>query len=52
MVLPWLLNSLDVDLLGSVVYSDLAIDVWNDLKEGFSQSNGTRLFQIKHSIAS
>ena len=52
MVLSWLLNSVDSNLGNSIIYSDLASDVWKDLKERFGQNNAPRLFQIKRNISS
>ena len=52
MILSWILNSLDQDIADSVIYSDTAHDIWEDLKERFSQSNVPRIFQIQRDIAS
>ena len=51
-VLSWILNSLSKDLTTSVIYAELAYDVWRDLKERFSQSNAPRIFQIQRAICS
>uniref|UniRef100_A0A2N9GQC0 Reverse transcriptase Ty1/copia-type domain-containing protein n=1 Tax=Fagus sylvatica TaxID=28930 RepID=A0A2N9GQC0_FAGSY len=40
MVLSWILNSLSKEISASVIYLDTSIEVWKDLKERFSQSNG------------
>lgn len=52
MVLSWILNSLEQDIADSVIYSDTAHDIWQDLEERFSQSNAPRIFQIQRDIAS
>ncbi|KAF8391693.1 hypothetical protein HHK36_024002 [Tetracentron sinense] len=52
MVSSWLLNSINLDLAHSVLYTDFAYEIWTDLKERFSQSNAPRIFQIKRSISS
>eukprot|EP00268_Persea_americana_P016235 TRINITY_DN17686_c0_g3_i1.p1 TRINITY_DN17686_c0_g3~~TRINITY_DN17686_c0_g3_i1.p1 ORF type:complete len:115 (+),score=6.50 TRINITY_DN17686_c0_g3_i1:121-465(+) len=49
MVLSWLLNSLTPEI--TVIYSDTAQSVWEDLEERFSQgNNATRIYQIKRTI--
>ncbi|XP_034212751.1 uncharacterized protein LOC117625270 [Prunus dulcis] len=52
MIISWILNSLDHDIADSVIYSDTAHDIWEDLKECLSQSNVPRIFQIERDIAS
>uniref|UniRef100_A0A2N9GZ55 Integrase catalytic domain-containing protein n=1 Tax=Fagus sylvatica TaxID=28930 RepID=A0A2N9GZ55_FAGSY len=52
MVLSWLLNSLSKEISASVIYLDTAFEVWQDLKERFSQSNGPRVYQLQKAIAS
>ena len=51
MVLSWILNSLTQDLVGSVIFSTTAQEVWEDLRDRFSQSNAPRIFQIERDIA-
>lgn len=51
MILSWILNALSSDLASSVVYSDTAKDIWDDLRERFSQKNITRIFEIRRDIA-
>ncbi|CAL9005330.1 unnamed protein product [Prunus brigantina] len=50
MVLSWLLHSVHPDIASSVLYSDTAAAVWNDLKDRFSQSNNSRIYQIRQEI--
>ncbi|KAA8547236.1 hypothetical protein F0562_003900 [Nyssa sinensis] len=50
MVKAWLLNSLSKDISASVIYCDLAKDIWVELKERFSQVNGRRMFQLEQEI--
>ena len=52
MVLSWLLNSLSSEISTSVIYLDTTFEVWQDLKERFSQSNGPRVYQLQKAIAS
>ncbi|CAL5346093.1 unnamed protein product [Camellia sinensis] len=51
MILPWILNSLTMDLTDSVIYSNTAQEVWEDLRDRFSRSNVPRIFQIERDIA-
>ncbi|KAI5332620.1 hypothetical protein L3X38_022749 [Prunus dulcis] len=50
MVLSWILNSVHPDIAGSVIYAETAAEVWNDLKERFSQGNDSRIYQIQQEI--
>ncbi|RVW39739.1 Retrovirus-related Pol polyprotein from transposon TNT 1-94 [Vitis vinifera] len=50
MILSWILNSLSQDLADSVIFSTTAQEVWEDLRDRFSQSNGPRIFQIEKDI--
>ncbi|RVW15472.1 Retrovirus-related Pol polyprotein from transposon RE1 [Vitis vinifera] len=51
MILSWILNSLSQDLADSVIFSTTAQEVWEDLRDHFSQSNAPRIFQIERDIA-
>ncbi|BFG29707.1 hypothetical protein CerSpe_159810 [Prunus speciosa] len=51
MILSWILNSITPDLADSVIYSTTAQEVWEDLRDRFSQSNAPRIFQIERDIA-
>ena len=46
MVLSWILHSLNPDIASSVLYCTNASMVWNNLKDRFSQSNDSRIYQI------
>ncbi|KAI4346192.1 hypothetical protein L6164_013264 [Bauhinia variegata] len=51
MVLSWILNAIHPDLAGSVIYAEAAAEVWEDLKERFSQGDDTKNFEIRQAIA-
>ena len=51
MILSWILNSITPELADSVIYSTTAQEVWEDLRDRFSQSNVPRIFQIERDIA-
>lgn len=52
LVLSWLANSLSKEIANSVLYIDLAKELWNELKEKYSESNEPRVFQLQRSISS
>ena len=52
MVLSWIINSLSKEISTSVIYLDTTFEVWQDLKERFTQSNGPRVYQLQKAIAS
>ncbi|BFG35181.1 hypothetical protein CerSpe_214550 [Prunus speciosa] len=52
MVLSWLLNKPEPDIADSVIYSTIAHEIWEDLRERFSQSNAPRIFQIQRDLSS
>ena len=51
MVLSWLINSMSKDLISSVIYLNTAQEVWIDLKNRFSQSNGLRVFELRRMVS-
>jgi 3-methyladenine DNA glycosylase AlkD len=51
MILSWILNSMTPELVDSVIYSTTTLEVWEDLRDRFSQSNAPRIFQIERDIA-
>ncbi|XP_073129375.1 uncharacterized protein [Henckelia pumila] len=51
MVLFWILNSVESDIAGSIIYTESATDIWNDLQERSSQRNDTRIFEIIQKIS-
>lgn len=51
MVMPWILNVLSSDIAESVLYSSTAEEVWKDLNDRFSQSNGAKLYQLQKEIS-
>jgi hypothetical protein len=51
MVLSWILNSVSQEIASSIIYIESAQEMWEDIKERFSQSNGPRIFQLQKAIA-
>ncbi|KAH0765533.1 hypothetical protein KY285_001404 [Solanum tuberosum] len=52
MVLAWLLNSLELEIRESVMYTDFADKLWLDIERRYGQANGTKVHQIRKEIAS
>ncbi|XP_073138009.1 uncharacterized protein [Henckelia pumila] len=51
-VISWLLNSVSKDISASILFAESALNIWNDLKDRFQQSNGPRIFQIRRELLS
>ena len=51
MVGTWLTNSVSPKLQSSIIYEDTALEIWNDLKNCFAQTNGPRVFNLQKDIA-
>ncbi|PKI77566.1 hypothetical protein CRG98_002020 [Punica granatum] len=52
LVISWIFNTLDLELQSSVAYATVAQDLWEDLRERYSQGNDTRIYQLKAEIGS
>ncbi|XP_073298324.1 uncharacterized protein [Primulina huaijiensis] len=50
LVSSWILNSVSLDIRPSIFYADIAVQIWIELKERFSQSNASKIYQLKQSI--
>ena len=44
MVTSWILNSISKDIIDSLMYIALAIEIWTNLRDFFRQSNAPRVF--------
>ena len=51
MVDTWLTNSVSPKIQASIVYEDTVLEIWNDLRDRFSQKNGPRIFNLQKQIA-
>ncbi|KAL5832564.1 hypothetical protein ACOSQ3_016238 [Xanthoceras sorbifolium] len=51
MVHSCIINTLSPEISDSVIYYSAAHEVWEDLRERFSQSNAPRIFEIQRDIA-
>jgi hypothetical protein len=52
LVLSWITNCLSRQIYATVLYAHTAKEVWDDLQQRYSQSNGTRVHHLKQAIAS
>lgn len=50
MVLSWILNFVNSEIAVSIIYTESAADVWDDLHDRFSQGNDMRIFEIHQEI--
>ncbi|XP_048433626.1 uncharacterized protein LOC125474234 [Pyrus x bretschneideri] len=50
LVKSWLLNCVSKDIRASVIYNNVAVDIWNELKEQISHTNSVHLFHIEQEI--
>ncbi|XP_077249339.1 uncharacterized protein LOC143888828 [Tasmannia lanceolata] len=50
MVLSWLINAITRDLADTIIYSDVASDVWQELHDRFFQGNATKIFQLRRTL--
>ena len=48
--MSWLLNSLSPSIAQSVIFFEHAIDIWNDLREHFSQGDLLRFVELQEEI--
>ncbi|KAI9176554.1 hypothetical protein LWI28_004179 [Acer negundo] len=51
MIRSWIINTLSPDITDSVIYYSSGHEIWEDLRERFSQSNAPRIFEIQRDIA-
>ena len=51
MVGTWIINSVSPKLQASIIYRDIALEIWTNLRDTFSQGNGTKVVNIQKQIA-
>jgi hypothetical protein len=51
MLLSWLLNSVFKEIATSIIFYDNIGDMWKDLHDRFSQSNGPRILQLQKAVS-
>lgn len=51
MISSWILNSVSPHISGSVIYRNIAMEVWNSLRNRFLQANGPRISQLQKQIS-
>ncbi|KAL7599746.1 hypothetical protein Lser_V15G25485 [Lactuca serriola] len=52
MVWSWLLNAISKDIVEAFIFDTIAHELWNELEERFSESNGPLIYQLQRQIAS
>lgn len=51
MIISWIQNSISNQLCSSVVFVDNAKEIWDELKECFTQQNGPRIYELKKALS-
>ena len=51
MISSWILNSISLHIIASVIYRNTAMEVWNSLRNRFLQANGPRISQLQKLIS-
>lgn len=46
MILSWILNSVSKDIARTLIYTTTTKEMWEELKNQFSQGNGLRIYQL------
>ncbi|XP_075500176.1 uncharacterized protein LOC142538761 [Primulina tabacum] len=49
-VISWILNSVSKEISASILFSDIAVEIWQDLHERFQQSNDPRIFELRRAL--
>ncbi|KAF5469500.1 hypothetical protein F2P56_013565 [Juglans regia] len=52
LVLSWLMNFIEKEIRGSLLYFNSAADIWNELKIRYLRSDGPRVFALEKSLSS
>nr|XP_017228813.1 PREDICTED: uncharacterized protein LOC108204047 [Daucus carota subsp. sativus] len=51
MIISWLLNVVIPEIRSSLMYTSLAVDVWNDIHTRYTQRNGPRIFELRKALS-
>jgi hypothetical protein len=52
LVLSWLTNCMSREIYASVIYAVTAKEIWDELRDRYSDSDGPRVFHLKQAICS
>uniref|UniRef100_A0A2N9E781 Retrotransposon Copia-like N-terminal domain-containing protein n=1 Tax=Fagus sylvatica TaxID=28930 RepID=A0A2N9E781_FAGSY len=52
LVLSWLTNCMSKEIYASVIYAVTAKEIWDELRDRYSDSDGPRVFHLKQAICS
>ena len=52
LVLSWITNYLSRQIYSTMLYAYITKEVWDDMQQRYSQSNGTRVHHLKEAVAS
>jgi len=48
MAVSWLVHSVSLPIRPSIIWMDIALDIWNDLKTRYSQGELSRISYLQH----
>ena len=51
MVISWLLHSVNKEIASSIIYTPTASQIWKDLSQRFSYSQGTKIYQLQKELS-
>ena len=51
-VITWILNCVSKEIRATILYKQTAFEIWNILRNRFSQSNRAQIFQVEQAIGS
>ncbi|XP_062114066.1 uncharacterized protein LOC133825090 [Humulus lupulus] len=49
-VISWILNSVSKEISASILYDELAAEIWRDLRVRFQRSNGPHIFNLRKEL--
>ncbi len=52
LVSSWILNSTEAEIRASILYAEIAREIWTDLNDWYAQTNAPKIYQLKQLIAS
>ncbi|XP_057543533.1 uncharacterized protein LOC130821771 [Amaranthus tricolor] len=51
LIISWLLFNLDTTIAKSVLYSNIAREIWKDLEDRYGQTSGPQLYALEHQLS-
>jgi len=51
MAISWLSHSVDKDIAASIIYTPTTLQIWKDLSQRFSYSQGTKIYHLQKEMS-